>query len=187
MSVSEGARYHSVAILLHWVMALAIIGMIVIGFVMGDVSPLARKIAVYQFHKSLGLTVLALSIVRLGWRLLHRAPALPAHMPAWEVFGARASHVLLYVLMIGLPLSGWYIISTSSNTMPTQYFGLFTVPLLPVFGDKKGAHELSEELHELLAFGAIALVTLHVLAALKHHFIDRDDVLKRMLPRFSRS
>lgn len=181
--IAASKRYHGVAIALHWLMAAAIIAMIVIGLVMGDISPLSTRIAVFQFHKSLGLTILFLSLVRLAWRLTHRAPVLPVTMPAWEKLGAHLSHVGLYALMIGLPLSGWCIISTSSNKYPTHFWGTFLVPLLPV---GKGYHDLSETMHTWLAYGAIGLVTLHALAALKHHFIDHDDVLTRMLPRLRR-
>lgn len=177
-------RYHRVAIALHWLIALAIIAMLIMGFVMEDVSPVTLRIEVYQLHKSLGLTILALSLVRLGWRLTHKAPPLPAAMPAWEKFGAKAAHVVLYVLMIGMPLSGWAVISTSSNKFPTHYFGTFLVPLLPL---DKGLHDAAESVHVLLAYGAIGLISLHVLAALKHHFINHDDVLTRMLPRFGRT
>lgn len=183
-ATEASARYHRVAILLHWVMALAIIVMIVMGLIMEDISPIATRIELFQIHKSLGLTILALSVVRLAWRLTHKAPALPVHMPAWEKLGAHLSHIGLYVLMIGLPLSGWFIISTSSVKYPTHYFGTFAVPLLPL---DKGLHGVSEDAHGLLAYGAIGLIALHALAAFKHHFIDHDDVLTRMLPRFSRS
>lgn len=176
-------RYHRVAIFLHWVIALAIIGMIVMGLIMEDISPISLRIEVYQWHKSLGLTVLALSIVRLFWRLTHKAPPLPAAMPIWEKAGAKLAHIGLYVLMLGMPLTGWAVISTSSNKFPTHYFGTFRVPLLPL---ERGLHDLAENAHGLLAYGAIALVTLHALAALKHHFINHDDVLTRMLPRFRR-
>lgn len=177
-------RYHRVAIFLHWVIALAIIAMLAVGLVMEDISPLSLRIEVYQLHKSLGLTILALSLVRLFWRLTHKAPPLPAAMPAWEKFGARTAHVILYIVMIGMPMSGWAIISTSSTKFPTHYFGTFLVPLLPL---DKALHDVAESAHALLAYGAIGLISLHVLAALKHHFITHDDVLTRMLPRFRRT
>ena len=182
------ARSHTVAMLLHWLMALVIIGMIAVGFFMEDITPIGLRVQIYQLHKSLGLTILLLALVRLAWRLSHRAPALPVQMPAWEKLAARLSHVALYAFMIVMPLTGWLYISTSSSTYPTLYFGLFEVPKLAFFSDasRKDMHNLFGGAHELLAFGAIALISVHVAAALKHHFIDRDDVLTRMLPRFKR-
>jgi len=178
-------RYDRVAIALHWVMALAIITMIVMGLVMEDVRPIGLRIQVYQFHKSLGLTVLFLSLVRLGWRLAHPAPSYPAHMKPWEKLAAHATHWGLYALMVAMPLSGWLLISTGSNKFPTLYFGLFNVPKLDFFGEaSKAVHHYAAQAHELLPNIAIAMLVLHVLAALKHHFLDRDNVLTRILPRF---
>lgn len=178
-------RYDRVAIALHWAMAIAIIFMLLLGFFMSDLSPLSLKTQAFQFHKSLGLTLLALAFVRLAWRLLHPAPAYPAHMKPWERFAAHASHWGFYGFMIAMPLSGWFIISTSSNKFPTQYFGMFKVPLLNWFGaHTKTAHEVFETMHYWLAIAVIALLALHIAAALKHHLFDRDTVLMRMLPRF---
>lgn len=179
------ARYDRVAIALHWAMAIAIIFMLVLGFVMEDLKPLLFRRDAYQFHKSLGLTILALALIRLAWRLMHPAPAYPASMKPWERFAAHASHWGFYGFMIAIPLSGWFIISTSSNKFPTQYFGLFKVPLLDWFGAyTKTAHDLFESMHYWLAIAVIALLVLHIGAALKHHLFERDTVLMRMLPRF---
>ena len=167
-------------------MALAIITMIVMGLVMEDVRPIALRIQVYQFHKSLGLTVLFLSLVRLGWRLAHPAPAYPSHMKPWEKLAAHATHWGLYALMIAMPLSGWLLISTTTKKFPTLYFGMFNVPKLDFFGEaSKAVHSLAADAHELLPNIAIAMLVLHVLAALKHHFINRDTVLTRMLPQWA--
>ncbi|MEJ0060582.1 MAG: cytochrome b/b6 domain-containing protein [Terricaulis sp.] len=191
-------RYTAVAIVLHWAIALAIFGQIALAWWMtdaiGEAEHQAQATAAYQLHKSIGLTVLLLSIVRLIWRLTHKPPGYPAHMPAWEKLIARLSHWAFYVLMIGLPLTGWLYVSTgwSSHTdrpldVPTLYFGLFQVPHLfdlNHLADSTRAF-LSKTIgltHWGLAWSAIGLAALHVGAALKHHFVDRDDVLTHMVP-----
>jgi len=183
-------RYTSVAIALHWLIALSIILQLASGLWMGDAidDPATRALAfqVFQWHKSLGLTVLALSVLRLLWRVTHRTPPLPADMPGWEKRAARATHILFYLLMFVLPLTGWLTVSTSKIGLPTIYWGLFEWPHLPVAGletDTKHAwHETAEGAHGLLAYVTIALLVLHVGAALKHQYFDRDQVLGRMVP-----
>jgi cytochrome b561 len=148
----------------------------------------------YQLHKSIGLTVLALSLARLGWRLLNPPPPLPAAMPAWERIAAAATHWAFYALMIALPLSGWTYVSAgwsihenAALAVETRWFGLFTVPHL--FGldqaseaTRASAAETALRAHWLLAWGALLLLALHVAAALKHQFVDRDGVMARMIP-----
>jgi cytochrome b561 len=181
----EDARYTRVAIALHWLIAVAIFFMLFLGFVMEDISPITRRIEAFQLHKSLGLTILALSLVRLGWRLSHRAPPLPAHLSPFQKLAAIAVHWALYGLMIAIPLSGWLMISASSTRYPTRYYGLFDVPLF-TFPEtlRKTLHHWFHEAHELFAFAIIALLIAHVGAALLHHIYYRDTVLTRMLPRF---
>ena len=184
--MTDTARYNTVAMLLHWLMALSIIALIVVGKVMSDLSgsdPL--KFELYQMHKSAGLTILALALFRILWRLLHRPPALPSTMKPWERGAAAFTHLAFYILMIAIPLTGWAMASTSSSGVPTFWFGLFEVPALPGLSgaeEMHDIHEASEEAHEILANLTILLLLLHVGAALKHHFWNRDDVLKRMLP-----
>ncbi len=186
-----------VAIVLHWTIATTLIANLALGWWMHEAIDVAetqaRAIAAYQLHKSLGLTVLVLSLARLGWRWLNPPPSLPAQMPAWEQTAARVSHWALYALMIVVPFSGWLYISTQWRddaplNVPTLWFGLFEVPHL--FGLNQLANELRhdyaevlEEAHEWLAWSMAALLGLHVAAALKHHFIVRDDVLLRMAPK----
>ena len=117
-------------------------------------------------------------VLRLGWRLSHRPPELPAGMPAWQSKAAVATHALLYLLMMAVPLSGWLM--SSAKGFQTVYFGVLPLPDLLAKNAELG--ELLEEVHELLNFSMAALVIAHIVAALKHHFIDRDDVLSRMLP-----
>lgn len=178
-------RYTRVAIALHWLIAAAMLFMLVLGFVMEDISPITRRIAAFQLHKSLGLTVLGLSLLRLGWRFLHPAPQLPDTLSALQKRAAHAAHAALYALMIGIPLSGWVMISASSTRYPTRYFGWFDVPLFE-FSEafRKLVQHWSHEAHEWFAFAIIALLVAHVGAALLHHIHYRDSVLTRMLPRF---
>ena len=179
---NANARYDSVAVTLHWVTAICIIAMIPLGFFMGDL-PISIKFDAYAVHKSIGITVLGLSIFRLVWRLMNPPPALPTGMKNYEYILAKLTHWLFYFLIIAMPLSGWIFVSASQK-YPTVYFWMGEVPFLPMPEgiDAKATNELFKEFHETLAYGAIALITLHIAAALKHRFIMRDDVLARMLP-----
>jgi cytochrome b561 len=175
-------RYGAVATTLHWLIAAAIIGMLIVGkYMHGLPNTDPDKFVLYQLHKSTGITILALSLLRLVWRLTHAVPPLPAAMPAWERWAAHGMHFALYAAMVGMPLSGWARVSTDPIGIPTLWFGLFEVPHLP-FGADRDLSYLFHEMHELGGNLLILLLVGHVLAALKHHFWDRDNVLKRMLP-----
>jgi cytochrome b561 len=175
--------YSKVAITLHWLIALLIIGNVIGALIFdslldsSDPADRARGAAIVGIHKSIGLTVLVLSLFRLAWRLTHGFPRLPEHMAGWEVALARGNHVAFYFMMITVPLAGY--VMSSGGPYPIVYFGLFEVPKLPV-GEALG--DFAHEAHEILAFTTVGLVALHVAGALKHHFLDRDDVLARMLP-----
>jgi cytochrome b561/polyisoprenoid-binding protein YceI len=200
---AEAQRYTAVAIVLHWAIAIAIVLMIPLGWWMGDAledaDTQAQAIAAYQLHKSVGLTVLALSLVRLAWRFMNRAPPLPGGMKPWERLVAKITHWAFYALIIALPLTGWLYVSTAWSVhddrpleVPTLYFGLFQVPHL--FGLSHLAEETRAAVagvlefgHSKLAWGAIVLTALHVGAALKHQFLDRDSLLARMIPGLTRS
>jgi cytochrome b561 len=191
-------RYTAIAIVLHWAIAAAILFNIPLGLWMHAQAAAGHLEAgvfrAFQLHKSIGLTVLALSLVRLGWRLANPAPSLPAHMPAWERLAAQAAHWAFYVLMIALPLTGWLYVSAgwSAETdhplvVETHYFNLFTAPFL--FGlshasDATRAFTAHAAIlaHWALGWTTLALAGLHVAAALKHQLVDRDDVLGRMTP-----
>jgi cytochrome b561/polyisoprenoid-binding protein YceI len=197
--VSERARrYTAVAIVLHWAIAFAIVFMIPFGFWMHeqaeDGNVTRALFDAYQLHKSIGLTVLALSAVRLGWRLANPPPPLPAHMPAWEKFVAKATHWAFYGLMFALPLTGWLYVSAGYSVhdeaplaVDTRWFGLFEVPHL--FGLNQASLDVREDAaeaaltaHAYLAWTAVGLAALHVAAALKHHWFDRDETLAHMVP-----
>ncbi|OAN51977.1 MULTISPECIES: cytochrome b [unclassified Sphingobium] len=168
-------RYTSVARALHWAIAVLILLNLGLGFA-HDALP--KDWAVMPVHKSIGLTVLALTLVRIGWRLTHRTPPLPAAMPGWEKGAAHLTHVAFYALMLILPLSGW--VMTSAGTRPLNWFFLFDVPKFAVAkGD--AIVGVSSEAHELLPWLWVVLIALHVGAALRHHFVLKDDILRRML------
>lgn len=191
-------RYTAVAIVLHWAIAFAILFNIPLGLWMharADANDVSEGVfRAFQLHKSIGLTVLALSVVRIGWRLTHAQPALPEHMPTWEKRTARATHFLFYAAMLALPLTGWLYVSAGWSahtdhplTVPTRYFGLFHVPDL--FGlshaddDVRASTAFTAlKAHWALGWATLALAALHVAAALKHQFFDRDEVMAHMAP-----
>lgn len=178
---STSSRYDPVAVILHWAIALMILSLIPLGLLMEHIPP---QYEAYTWHKSFGIVVLALSIFRLIWRLLNPPPALPAGMSPLLRGLAKATHWLFYFLMIAMPLTGWLMVSAAQKH-PTIFFWMGEVPYIPLpesMQNKPTAHEFNVT-HEWLAYTTLALVALHVAAALKHHFIDRDTVLTRMLPR----
>ncbi|HEX4302270.1 MAG TPA: cytochrome b [Rhizomicrobium sp.] len=182
-------RYGGVAMAFHWLIAALIVTNIALGLWFGEFMAHqdALRFPVVQIHKSIGLTVLVLSVLRLGWRLINPVPALPRGMSAWMRVMAHLSHFTLYFLMIVIPLTGWLLVSASPLGNPTNYFWLFGWPNLPFFtGMTRAAlhplHDLFGTTHVVLAWLSIAAILLHVGAALYHHFLRRDDVLRRMLP-----
>jgi cytochrome b561 len=185
---NTAARYGSVAMALHWLIALAVILNVCLGLYMTDLpGGDVNKFAIVQFHKSVGLTVLVLSLSRLAWRLVNPVPPLPDSMSPFLRVAARATHVLLYALIIFIPLSGWAMVSSSPLGLPTEYFGIFQWPHIPFLADLPRARKvpLRHEfgfIHTYLAWSAIALVPIHITGALFHQFIRGDDILKRMLP-----
>jgi cytochrome b561 len=173
-------HYTKIAIALHWIIGVAIIIMLAMGLLLDSV-PDDYKFQVYQFHKSLGLTILVLSFVRLFWRLTHKTPALPEGMKTWEIWASKLTHYAFYIMMIGIPMTGWALVSASPLNFPIMWFGLFEWPHLPLTIDKSLSQNFGE-MHELLAYMTIGLLGLHIGAALKHHFINEDNVLTHMLP-----
>jgi len=183
-------RYDPVAIAFHWLTALAILAMLGLGWTMVELRPgSSSQFQLFQWHKSLGFTVLALATLRLLWRAGHRPPPLPPTMSAIERRGAQLGHWALYGLMLALPLSGWVVVSTASFNIPTLLYGIVPVPhIAPLasLADKAEIHELFEGLHETGVWTLVAILVVHVGAALRHHFLLGDEVLVRMLPRFRR-
>jgi cytochrome b561 len=171
-------RYTGVAIALHWVVALLILGSFVVGRYMVDLDLSPWKLKVYSWHKWTGVTIFLLVVLRLAWRVAHRPPALPAATPQWQQHAAAIAHALLYLLMLAVPISGWMM--SSAGGFPVVYFGVFQLPDL-VAKDKE-LFELMKSVHFALNKALLALVILHVAAAVKHHYVDRDDVVARMVP-----
>lgn len=168
-------KYHSGARALHWIIAVAVIVQLVLGLgyeAWRDVFP------AMPLHKALGFTILLFSIFRLYWRLTHAVPPPPANVAGWQRMAARGMHWLFYFLLIALPISGW--IFTSAGTSPSEWFGLFDIPKLPVVKDSLLA-DTAHEAHEIMGLLLIPLFVLHAGAAFYHHLVVRDDVLRRML------
>jgi cytochrome b561 len=175
-TVSDSGYYTRTAVSLHWLIAGLVAAGFTLGWVMTDLAVSPLKLRMFNWHKWVGITVLGLAAIRLIWKLTHRAPALlPA--PAWQQKAAHALHGLLYLVMFALPLSGW--VYSNATGYPVVYLGLIRLPDL-VHKDKALAEVLKER-HEMLGAVLLTLLTLHVLAALKHHFLDRDDTMRRML------
>jgi len=170
-------RYDNVAVALHWILVIGILCQIALGLYLGEVprNTPARTVLV-NFHKSVGITLGLLILFRLCWRLTHRAPALPATMPAWERVAARANHALLYACMVGMPAAGY--LATNFSKFGIKYFNLFELP--PWGYEDKQIYALFNGTHKVLAVVLMTLIAIHVLAALKHAAIDRDGVVRRM-------
>lgn len=171
-------QYGGIAQLFHW----AVVGLIITQFVLASKAhdlPLgSAKIATLAQHKSVGMTIFALALLRLLWRLINPVPAMPATTARWQRVAAHVSHGALYALIMITPLFGWMM--SSARNFPVSWFGLFTLPNL--VQPDKARYEFLHEAHEVLAYTLFCIAVLHVAAALKHHFFDRDNVLRRMLP-----
>lgn len=175
---NDVSRYGAVAQFFHWTIVILIIVQYVLAN-QADKLPLgAAKIAVLARHKSFGITILALVLLRLAWRWLGDTPTDPPGMPRWQRLAARVSHFALYALLIAQPLSGWLM--SSARNFPVSWFGLVTLP--DFIAPNRPAYDLLHEAHEILAGTLFVVALLHAAAALKHHFVDRDNVLRRMLP-----
>lgn len=172
-------RYSRVAIWFHWTIALLVILNLAVGLLHDSVPALRSWMGA---HQALGLAILALTLARIMWRLAHRPPPLPARTPVWERALAHGSHILLYVLMLAMPLTGWMMVS-GGKPGGVSIFGLFDVPHLPV---SKATGHLGHSAHGVLGWVMLALVVLHIAAALRHHLALRDTVLARIAPVLDR-
>ena len=182
---TASSRYTNTAVFLHWLIALAIIFQLGLGWRMGDEPKGAGLYMLFQLHKSIGFTILLLSVLRLLWRLTHKVPILPNTMPQWEKTAASLAHWAFYGIMFGLPLTGWLLVSASSTNIPTVLFGVVPMPHLPFIAHlapdfKAQLHELGELSHSLLALGTMTLLALHLGAVLKHQLWVKDNVFSHM-------
>lgn len=175
---AQTGNYTRTAVALHWLMAALIVGAFCLGWIMTDLAVSPLKLKMFNWHKWLGITILACAVLRALWKLTHPAPPL-LPMPAWQKAVARASHWLLYLLMFVIPVSGWAY--SNAAGYPIVYLGLWRLPDL-VAKNKELADRLVE-LHEWLGWLLLATLAAHVAGALKHHLIDHDDTLRRMLGR----
>ncbi|MDB5583014.1 MAG: cytochrome [Bradyrhizobium sp.] len=181
------ATYTKVAIAFHWLIALCIVAQLALGWRLHDIPSQPARFAAFQLHKSIGLTILLLSVGRLASRLAHSPPAhLP--LPRWQRLVAELVHWGFYVVMIGLPLTGWIIISTSKLSVPTMFWGVVRWPALPSLGslaadDKASWNSYAGDIHYVLALATVAMLAMHVAAVVKHQLVDRDDTFARMAPR----
>lgn len=174
------SRYSRGAIAFHWVIAALIIANLAGALISDDWEGPARAL-IMGLHKATGMTILMLSLARIGWRIGHKPPPLPPAIRPWERAAANTAYILFYALMIVLPLTGWLMVSASATRRPFNWYGLFDLPFLPVQGNKAFGG-FSHEAHELLGYATIALLSLHILAALKHHFFDGTRLIARMWP-----
>ncbi len=172
-------HYTQTAKSLHWLMAILLFGLLALGFYMHDLPLSPEKLQLYSWHKWAGVTAFLLVLVRLAWRIAHRPPALPDSMPKTMQLAAHAGHLGLYLLMLAIPLSGWLM--SSAKGFQTVWFGVLPIPDL--LDKNKELGDLLQQVHMLLNLAFIAILAGHIGAALKHHFIDKDDILTRMLPK----
>lgn len=187
MGVAPKTRYDGVAMIIHWLTAVLMIFMVFFGEdLMSEGEELSKQPdptgATFQpsIHVTIGVTILLLTLIRIVWRIGHTAPPYPASMKRYEVVGSKALHGIFYILLIGIPLTGWFAFGPFSQghaiMQQIQVYGLFTLPQPPFFSRE------AKELHELGSNAAMFLIGLHVLAALKHQFIDKDGIFGRILP-----
>jgi len=161
----------------HWLIAALVLAQFVIGSIAEDMKLTPAKLDLFVWHKSIGVTVLLLAVLRLAWRLANPPPALPAATPPWERKFAAAAHWVLYLLLFAVPLSGWWV----SDASRVPFKGFFFLPMPDFIATDRALQEGAAEVHEVLTMTLLIVVLGHVAAALRHHFLLRDDVLRRML------
>lgn len=178
---NDADRWGWVSLGIHWLTVVMVLGLVVVGLLMQELPNSLSKFQIYALHKSFGLTVLGLTVIRLLWRLVVGAPKPVPGTPRWQVIVAGISHGALYLVLLAMPISGW-LYHSASGAIPRQleWFKQFAVPSLS--GRDEAVAEFALAAHEWLFLLLAALVTVHALAALKHHYIDRDRTLVRMLP-----
>lgn len=176
-------HYTRTAITLHWAIALLIFAAFPLGVYMHDLPLSPGKLRLYSYHKWIGVSIFVLAVLRVLWRFTHRPPPLPDGMPRWEKLAASTVHPLLYVLIFAVPLSGWLM--SSAKGVQTVWFGV--LPLPDLVAKDKELGDLLKEMHEGLNFILLGVMLAHIGAALKHHFIEHDGILARMIPFLGRN
>ncbi|MFC5299944.1 cytochrome b [Azospira restricta] len=171
-------RYTRTAIVLHWLMAVLLLGLFAVGLYMTGLKLSPQKLQIYSWHKWAGVTAFVLAAARIAWRIGHRPPPAPMATPRWQQVAAEGAHHLLYLLMLAIPLTGWLM--SSAKGFQTVVFGV--LPLPDLLAKDKELGDLLAMVHAQLNYALAAVVLVHAGAALKHHLVDRDDVLTRMLP-----
>ena len=178
--MTSGSRYSGPAIVLHWLIALLMCCGFGLGLYMVELRFSPQKLSLYSYHKWIGVSVFSLALLRLAWRLTHAPPPLPASLARWQQAAAGAIHAMLYLLMLGIPLSGW--IYSSAAGVPTVPFGIAALQLPDLVARDRDLAVSLKFLHLTLNYSLAAMVALHVAAALKHQIFDRDGIMWRMLP-----
>ena len=182
MTETSVKRFGTVAIALHWVIAIAIAGSLILAWYFMDLDTGDERTALLAVHKSVGTAILGLAALRLGWRAFHPAPEYQTPPPAWQRWAAQATHGLLYVLMVLMPVTGY--VSEAARARETDFFGLFDIPRLVPLDRELAIY--AKAAHNYTQYALYALIAAHVAAALYHQFILRDRLLERMWPRKSR-
>ncbi len=177
-AADSGGRYTTTAIVLHWLVSVAVIGTIALAWWMLSIpkSPSGPRLAAFNLHKSIGITIFLVMLVRLAWRATHKPPPLPP-MPNWQTRAARLSHLLLYICLFIMPIAGFTASSFSGR--PIVYFG-YALPVLA--GKNDAVANIFYGIHFATSWILVALITVHILAAFKHQLVDRDGLLRRMWP-----
>ena len=171
-------RYHNFAIFLHWLVAIGVFVMIGLGWFMTDIPKGTPERAFwFNLHKSIGVTLGILVLIRLWWRFTHKVPPLPASMPAWEVGAAKVSHALLYACLVIMPVVGF--LASNFTKYWVKYFG---IQIGPFFAENQAIRDALQEVHEITSYVLVVAILVHILAAFKHLLMDRDRVFERMLP-----
>jgi cytochrome b561 len=170
------AHYTRTAVALHWLIAALVLSAVFMGWTMTEMAISPARLKTYNYHKWVGVTVLALAVLRLAWRLTHRPPPLE-RMPRWQQLAAHGGHWLLYALLLAVPMTGW--VYSNATGFPVVYLG--RLPLPNLVGRDRELAALWQNVHVALATVLVGVVVLHVLAALQHHFLHKDDTLRRML------
>jgi len=179
--LNNSNRYNAIAIILHWIMAIAFFLMLASGLSFDNIAMAQSfKFQLYQWHKSLGVLLIVAFALRIGWRLFHKPPQLPASFKKIDIIGAKLGHIALYALMIAMPLSGWAMVSSSPYGLPTIVFGWFEWPHIPRLSGDNFINGLAKDAHWIMGWIFLSVIAIHIFAVIKHYKIDNENLIKRM-------